>query len=73
MVVGAWSPVDWMCMTRKPAIATLFMDGTTAKQIALGCSTNQNVVVSRPSPQPLFPSTISTQTIKTTVTRGLCA
>ena len=36
MVVGAWSPVDWMCMTRKPVIATLFMDGNHSKTDSIG-------------------------------------
>ena len=54
----ACSPVDRMCVTPKPAIATLFMAGHS-KQIALGCSTNQNVVVSKRNrhkhePAPLF-------------------
>ena len=36
MVAGACSPVDRMCVTPKPAIATLFMAGHHSKTDSIG-------------------------------------
>ena len=65
IVAGACSPVDRTYVTAKPGVTTLVMAGVTPKQRAVGCSTKQNVVMSRRTHHKLetalFPSTIGTR------------
>ena len=47
LVAVTCSPVDWMYVTRKPAIATLFMIGNHSKTDSIGLQYQSNVVVSK--------------------------